>query len=312
MVKVYTIASGKGGTGKTTVTANLGPMLARYGKKTCILDADVGMANLGLILGLEDLPVTLHEVLAGKARIRDAIYEGPYGVKVVPCGLSLQGFQQSKPERLKDVMADLVSGFDVLILDAPAGISRDGVIPLTIADGVILVVTPEISSIVDSLKTKILTETVGGHVEGAIINRVDGNGDEFNRAQMEEALASGACIIFEDARPACVGGIAHRGEKSGPEASWPKRISADGSSSTDESVPAKRRVHRPACTRPSGQKRDASLLPSPSLTGAAADLRGSPREAALASRPGGSRTRPHPSLHRIARAVPRKFATSGG
>jgi len=188
MVKVYTIASGKGGTGKTTVTANLGPLMARYGKRTCILDADVGMANLGLILGLEDLPVTLHEVLAGKARVRDAIYGGPFGVKVVPCGLSLQGFQQSNPDRLKDVMTDLVSEFDVLILDAPAGISKDGVIPLTVADGVILVVNPEISSIVDSIKTKILTETVGGHVEGAIINRVVGSGDEFNRAQMEKLL----------------------------------------------------------------------------------------------------------------------------
>ncbi len=125
-----------------------------------------------LILGLENLPVTLHEVLAGKARVRDAIYDGPFGVKVVPCGLSLQGFQQSNPpDRLKDIMTDLVSEFEILILDAPAGISRDGVIPLTIADGVILVVNPEISSIVDSLKTKILTETVGGHVEGgAIIN----------------------------------------------------------------------------------------------------------------------------------------------
>ncbi len=246
MVKVYTIASGKGGTGKTTVTANLGPMLARYGKKTCILDADVGMANLGLILGLEDLPVTLHEVLAGKARIRDAIYEGPYGVKVVPCGLSLQGFQQSKPERLKDVMADLVSGFDVLILDAPAGISRDGVIPLTIADGVILVVTPEISSIVDSLKTKILTETVGGHVEGAIINRVAGNGDEFNNAQMERLLGVRVLgIIPEDAnvRRASAGRSPIVVKYPDSEASRAlKRISADvaGIEYTDESVPAKR------------------------------------------------------------------------
>lgn len=187
MVKVYTIASGKGGTGKTTVTANLGPMLAQYGKRTCILDADVGMANLGLILGLENIPVTLHEVLAGKARVRDAIYEGPFGVKVVPCGLSLQGFQQSKPERLKDVMVDLVSEFDVLIMDAPAGLSRDGVIPLTVADGVILVVNPEISSIVDSLKTKILTETIGGHIEGAIVNRVAGATGEFSHTQIGRA-----------------------------------------------------------------------------------------------------------------------------
>ncbi|MGE4375167.1 MAG: cell division ATPase MinD [Methanoculleus sp.] len=199
MVKVYTIASGKGGTGKTTVTANLGAMLACYGKKTCILDADVGMANLGLILGLDELPVTLHEVLAGKARVRDATYEGPFGVKVVPSGLSLQGFQQSNPDRLKDVMTDLVSEFDILILDAPAGISRDGVIPLTLADGVILVVNPEISSIVDSLKTKILTETVGGHIEGAIINRVATSGNEFNTAQMEKLLGTRVIgVIPED------------------------------------------------------------------------------------------------------------------
>ncbi|RXE55448.1 ATP-binding protein [Methanoculleus taiwanensis] len=188
MVYVYTIASGKGGTGKTTVTANLGPMLAKYGKKTCILDADVGMANLGLILGLENLPVTLHEVLGGKASVRDAIYDGPLGVKVVPSGLSLQGFQNSDPDRLRDVMSELVGDFDVMLIDAPAGISRDGIIPLTVADGVVLVVNPEISSIVDALKTKILTETVGGHIEGAILNRVTTNNDEFNRAQMEKLL----------------------------------------------------------------------------------------------------------------------------
>ncbi len=188
MVKVYTIASGKGGTGKTTVTANLGAMLAQYGKKTCILDADLGMANLGLILGLGSLPVTLHEVLAGKARVRDAIYEGPFGVRVVPCGFSLQGIQQSNPDQLKNVMADLVNEFDILIMDAPAGISKESVIPLTIADGVILVVNPEIPSIVDSLKIKILTEMVGGHVEGAIINRVADTGSEFNHAYMENLL----------------------------------------------------------------------------------------------------------------------------
>ena len=84
MVRVYTLASGKGGTGKTTVTVNLGTSLAQLGKETFIMDADIGMANLGLVIGLEDVPITLHEVLAGKASIKDAIYEGPGGVKVDP------------------------------------------------------------------------------------------------------------------------------------------------------------------------------------------------------------------------------------
>lgn len=188
MVRVYTIASGKGGTGKTTVTVNLGTSLAQFGKKTYIMDADIGMANLGLILGLEDVPVTLHEVLAGKANINDAIYEGPGGVKVVPSGISLQGFQQANPERLRDVMRDLVGRCDVLLIDAPAGISRDGVIPLAIADGVILVVNPELSSLVDALKTKILTEVVGGHIYGAILNRAGIDKTEFVAQKMEKVL----------------------------------------------------------------------------------------------------------------------------
>jgi septum site-determining protein MinD len=188
MVRVYTLASGKGGTGKTTVTVNLGTSLAQLGKETYIMDADIGMANLGLVIGLEDVPITLHEVLAGKASIKDAIYAGPSGVKVVPSGISLQGFQQADPEKLKDVLKDLVNRCDFLLIDAPAGISRDGVIPLAIADDVILVVNPELSSIVDALKTKILTEVVGGHVLGAILNRAGIEKTEFVSQKMEKVL----------------------------------------------------------------------------------------------------------------------------
>jgi septum site-determining protein MinD len=188
MVKAYTIASGKGGTGKTTVSANLGAMLAYYGKETYIMDADVGMANLGIVLGLENVPVTLHEVLAGRAPVSNAVYEGPYGLKVVPSGISLKGFQNANPDRLRDVMRELVGKCDYLLIDAPAGISRDGVIPLAIADGVILVVNPEISSLVDALKTKILTELVGGHVYGAILNRATMEDTDVSRRKMEEVL----------------------------------------------------------------------------------------------------------------------------
>ncbi|MDD1720098.1 MAG: cell division ATPase MinD [Methanoregulaceae archaeon] len=188
MVQVYTLASGKGGTGKTTLTVNLGTSLALLGKETFIMDADIGMANLGLILGLEDVPVTLHEVLAGKANVKDAIYEGPGGVKVIPSGISLQGFQQADPENLRDVMKDLVDRCEFLLIDAPAGISRDGVIPLAIADQVILVVNPELASIVDSLKIKILTEVVGGHVLGAILNRAGPDRSDLISQKMERVL----------------------------------------------------------------------------------------------------------------------------
>ncbi|QSZ66844.1 septum site-determining protein MinD [Methanofollis aquaemaris] len=188
MIKAYTIASGKGGTGKTTTTVNLGTALAQLGKETYILDADVGMANIGILLGLENVPVTLHEVLAGKATIEEAVYDGPAGLKVVPCGISLQGFQDANPDRLREVMHELVNKCDYLLIDAPAGISRDGVVPLAIADEVILVVNPELSSIVDALKTKILTELVGGNVRYAIINRAGRDNVDFVERKIEKSL----------------------------------------------------------------------------------------------------------------------------
>lgn len=188
MVRVYTFASGKGGTGKTTMTINLGTSLARFGKRTCIMDADIGMANLGLAIGLDNVPVTLHEVLSGKASIHDAIYEGPGGVQVVPSGISLQGFQQSDPEVLRDVLKELVDRLDYLLIDAPAGISRDGVVPLAIADDVILVVNPELTAIVDAMKTKILAEVVGGRVYGAIVNRAIPEGSDQVTKKMEKVL----------------------------------------------------------------------------------------------------------------------------
>ena len=188
MVKVYTIASGKGGTGKTTVSVNLGTMLAQLGKETYLMDADIGMANVGLVLGLQDAPITLHEILAGKGNINDAIYEGPAGLKVIPSGISLQGFQQADPDKIRDVMSELVKRCEFLLIDAPAGISKDGVVPLAVADEVILVVNPELSSIVDALKTKILTEVVGGHVLGSIINRVDQDKTDIITKKMEKVL----------------------------------------------------------------------------------------------------------------------------
>lgn len=187
-VRVYTIASGKGGTGKTTTTLNLGTSLAMLGKKTIIVDADIGMANLGLLLGLEKSKITLHEVLSGEAEIKDAIYEGPSGLKVVPCGLSLKGFQKSNPERLKKVISVLTNGMDFVLIDAPAGISRDGLMPLAVADRVLLVVNPELPSIADALKTKTLTELLGKQVEGIILNRTELEKTEISRNKVQELL----------------------------------------------------------------------------------------------------------------------------
>ncbi|MDP2846266.1 MAG: cell division ATPase MinD, partial [Candidatus Methanoperedens sp.] len=197
---VYAIASGKGGTGKTTTTLNLGTSLAMLGKKTLIIDADLGMANLGLLLGLEKSKITLHEVLSGEAEIKDAIYNMPSGLKVVPCGLSLKGFQKCNPDKLKQIIPYLSDGMDYILIDVPAGISRDGLIPLAVADKVLLVVNPDLSSLSDALKTKTLAELLGKSVEGVILNRTELEKTEIDRNKVQELIGAKVLeMIPEDA-----------------------------------------------------------------------------------------------------------------
>jgi len=184
MGRIITFASGKGGTGKTLVVANIGVAMAQLKQKVVLLDADIMMANLGLLLGLGGQKTTLHEVLAGKARLSKAIYNGPQGVKVVPSGIPLDGVQQVKFERLKGVVDELASKYKFLLIDAPSGLDRDAITPLTMAQEIVLVVTPDIASLSNALKTKIVAERFGVKPLGVIVTRatskrLDIPGDEI-------------------------------------------------------------------------------------------------------------------------------------
>ncbi len=186
--RVVCMASGKGGTGKTTVTANLGTALAELGAETYILDADIAMANLGLILRMEDAPVTLHDVLAGEADIEEAIYEGPHGVKVIPAGISLEGIRKANPDRLRDVVEYIVDRADFLLIDAPAGLGRDAITALSASTESLLVVNPEIASITDALKVKAVAERVDTQITGAVVNRVTKDKTELTKEEVEKIL----------------------------------------------------------------------------------------------------------------------------
>lgn len=189
---VYTIASGKGGAGKTTTTLNLGTSLAMLGKKTIILDADIGMANLGLLIGLEKSKITLHEVLAGTSTIEEATYDGieglPESLKIIPSGLSLKGFQDADIDNLKDVVASIVEDADYVLIDSPAGITKDSVIPLLVADQVLMVVNPDLASLSDALKIKALCEMLKRPVDGMVLNRVTSDKTEIDSNKVSELL----------------------------------------------------------------------------------------------------------------------------
>ncbi len=186
MTRVIVVASGKGGVGKTTLAGNLGVAFATFGKRVAVLDADVVMANLEIIMGLKNPPVSLIDVLGGRLNIEDVIYEGPGGVKIIPAGITLDGFNEENMEMLKAAIKEIPKDIEILVIDAPAG--RDAALVMDEGQEVIIVATPEVSSVSDALKMKILAEKMGAKTIGSILNMVEHRPGELDKQEVENAL----------------------------------------------------------------------------------------------------------------------------
>jgi septum site-determining protein MinD len=188
MVRTIAIASGKGGTGKTTLSANLGIAIAKLGKRVIIVDADLDMANLELVLGMEGRPITLQDVIGGEAHVQDTIYDVVDGAKFVPAGISPSQFKRVDPEKLAKIIAELAAMTDFVILDCPAGVGRDTIACFAACKETILVVTPEPMSATDAYKTKIVAERMGSEVIGVVVNLVKGIKVELKDKEISSLL----------------------------------------------------------------------------------------------------------------------------
>lgn len=170
--RVYAIASGKGGVGKSTTVVNLGVMIRSGGHTVAVVDGDLGMPNLATLLGV-DAPVTLHDVLAGEAAVDEAIVEAGDGFSVIGGSDDLDEFAAADPGELGSVISALVETHDFVLVDTSAGLSYEGVLPLGIVDGIVLVTTPEETAVSDTAKTAEFAETIDGRVEGVVVTRAD-------------------------------------------------------------------------------------------------------------------------------------------
>ncbi|QCJ47398.1 MULTISPECIES: nucleotide-binding protein [Haloprofundus] len=173
MVEAFAVASGKGGTGKTTSTLALGMALAAEHDVT-VVDADTGMANLLFHAGLDDVEVTLHDLLVEETGtdVSEATYER-FGMSVVPCGTSLAAFEAADPARLRDVVADLAADTDVLLLDSPAALgSKSAVLPIVLADRIVVVLQPTVPALSDGLKVQEYARSYGTETAGVLFNKV--------------------------------------------------------------------------------------------------------------------------------------------
>jgi flagellar biosynthesis protein FlhG len=150
--KVIGIASGKGGTGKTTFTINLAITLKRRGIRVLILDADFGLANDHLLLGIQPHG-DIEDVLAGRKGIRDVILDGPEGVHLIPGGMGsshLSNLESYDFQALARDLRTLEPDYDVVLIDLAAGISPQILRLLKPVHEVILVTNPEVTALIDA------------------------------------------------------------------------------------------------------------------------------------------------------------------
>ncbi|MFT2091378.1 MinD/ParA family protein [Paraglaciecola sp. 2405UD69-4] len=152
LIKVIAVTGGKGGVGKTNVTLNTAISMAQQGKRVMVLDADLGLANVDVLLGLR-VEKNLSHVLSGECTLDDVLVEGPYGIQIAPATSGSQSMTELTPTEhagLIRAFSELQSQIDVLIVDTAAGIS-DMVLSFSkAAQDILVVVCDEPTSLTDA------------------------------------------------------------------------------------------------------------------------------------------------------------------
>ncbi len=190
--RITAITSGKGGVGKTFIAANLAAALARMGRKVLVLDADLGLANLDVVLNLFP-KITLHDVFTGKAPLSEAIIPAPGGFSVLLAGSGMVEYSRLTPhvrEQLQAVVAEVRPMFDHVLLDTGAGISDVVLYTVSLADEVLVVATPEPTSLTDAYATiKVLGTTQGRREIRLMVNQTQKPTDGRNvRNQLQQVI----------------------------------------------------------------------------------------------------------------------------
>ncbi len=173
--KVIVVTSGKGGVGKTTTTANVGTALARIGEKVVVIDVDVGLRNLDVVMGLEGRVVfDLIDVFEGRCKLRQALIRDKRISNLFLLAASQTHDKSVLDEEKMQKLAQnlLEQGFDRVLIDSPAGIETGFQTASSAADGALVVVNPEISSVRDADRIIGLLEAKGIYEVRLIVNRI--------------------------------------------------------------------------------------------------------------------------------------------
>ena len=200
--RILAITSGKGGVGKTFLAANLAAALVRCGERVLVLDADLGLANLDVVLNLAP-KVTLHDVFTGKTALEDAILPAPGGFSVLLAGSGLVEYSRLTSEvrdQLLNIVETLTPHYDCILLDTGAGISDVVLFAVSLAHEVLVVATPEPTSMTDAYATiKVLATQQQRRDIRLVVNQVSRAGEGRNiRIQLQKVVDQYVAPLLTD------------------------------------------------------------------------------------------------------------------
>jgi len=206
MTRQIAVISGKGGTGKTTVTSNLGVAFSRLGRSVLLVDANISGANLGQHFGLEQYKLTLNEVLRGQAFLTQALYKTT-GLTLLPASpITTEEDRQllsslgQRSEKLPRLFFDYIGSKDYILIDAGAGVGKEVERAVLASDEVLIVTEPNKTSVSNAMSAKELAQSLNRKITGVIINKVGRDSLELARDQIESALLSPILAEINDSK----------------------------------------------------------------------------------------------------------------
>lgn len=194
-MRVITITSGKGGVGKTTATANIGTALAIQGSRVAVIDADIGLRNLDVVMGLENRIVyDLVDVVEGRARLRQALIKDKRQPELYLLPAAQTRDKDSvNAEDMINLIEQMRADFDYVLIDSPAGIESGFRNAIAGADEILIVTTPEVSSVRDADRVVGLVEAAEKGPPVLVVNRLKPHlihrGEMLSMEEVVEILA---------------------------------------------------------------------------------------------------------------------------